>query len=158
MIFIDTQLWVFAQKKPSKEKFTENNLYEEFLSLHEKSKIFLSEKIRSEEIAITIHQLGEIYHSLAFRGDKLSRAFCVNYCEQLIDAQFLHWYPLTFDHIRQCLKLSSENGIHVWDYICVVPLIHDIDEIFSCDIHFQDESFRKFTKSIINPLDRWMTL
>lgn len=156
MLFIDTQIWVFAQKKPKKEKFAEIDIFKEFLKNHNEAKTFLRDKLQKEEIAMTYHQLGEIFHSLAFRGDKLSLEFCMNYCKQLLYAQFLHFYPTTRNHIKRCITLSNDTGIHIWDYICVMPLIHEISEIYSCDIHFQHDTFKKLGKPIINPLERWM--
>jgi len=140
MIFIDTQLWVFAQKSPNKEH----------------SKTFITQKIETEEIAMTHHQLGEIFHSLAYRGEKSSLKFSQKYCFQLLDSQFIHWYPITLEDLKKCINLSAESGIHIWDYLCVTPLIKEIFEIYTCDTHFQHDSFRLFGKPIKNPLNQWM--
>lgn len=158
MIFIDTQIWIFAQKKPKKEKFQKISAYNNFLGLHNDAKVFLEQKLQTEDIAITYHQLGEIYHSLAFRGNKLKREFCLNYCNQLIEAEFVNLYPITSDQVKQCIRISCDTGIHVWDYMCIIPIIHTITEIFSCDTHFQHDSFKEFGKTISNPLNAWMTL
>jgi len=156
MIFIDTQLWVFAQKLPNKEKFPDDKNYNQILQYHQNSKTFLTQKIETEEIGMTYHQLGEIFHSLAYRDDKLSLKFCQKYCSQLLDSQFIHWYPITFEHLKTCIALSADSGIHIWDYLCVTPLIKEIIEIYSCDTHFQHDSFQQFGKPIINPLNQWM--
>ena len=156
MIFIDTQLWVFAQKPPNKKKFRNEETYNQLLQNHQISKTFIAQKVETEEISMTYHQLGEIFHSLAYRGDKISLKFCQKYCWQLLDSQFICWYPITQEHLKTCITLSTDSGIHIWDYICVVPLIKEIIEIYSCDAHFQHDSFQQFGKPIINPLNQWI--
>ncbi len=46
-IFIDTQLWIYAFKRPQKEKFTSNEEYEDSLQMHEKAIKFIHEALLS---------------------------------------------------------------------------------------------------------------
>ncbi len=158
MIFIDTQLWIFAQKIPKKEKFRDDNSYNQMVEFHQTSQKFLAQKIQTEEIAMTNHQLGEIFHALAYRGDKLKLEFSKKFCLQLMDSESIHLYLITNEDLKECISLSGESGIHIWDYLCIIPLLREILEIFTCDTHFQNESFQKLGKPITNPLTQWMVL
>ncbi len=158
MIFIDTQLWIFAQKMPKKERFRNEKDYLQMVEFHQGSKNFLTQKIQTEDIGMTNHQLGEIFHALAYRGDKLNLDFSKKFCLQLLNSESIHWYLVTNEDLIECINLSGDSGIHIWDYLCVLPLLRDILEIYTCDIHFQNESFQKFGKPIKNPLNQWMEL
>ena len=87
-IFIDTQIWVFAQKKPIKSNFSNIDEYKEAIKIHHKSHNLIIEQIRKNQIAMTFHQLSEIYHAFAFRGQKIPLKFSEKYCLSLINANF----------------------------------------------------------------------
>lgn len=91
-IYIDTEIWIFAQKIPDSSKFQNESKYQKMLHLHKQASDFLSQKIIKSEIYMTNHQLCEIYHSLAFRGTRLPAEFVSAYCNQLLSSKFMRWY------------------------------------------------------------------
>ncbi|MHA1328183.1 MAG: hypothetical protein ACTSRH_12830 [Promethearchaeota archaeon] len=157
-IFIDTEIWVFAQKVPEHSRFQDKHKYQLALQLHQKSNKFLSQIIKNNNISMTYHQLCEIFHSLAFRGNKLPREIVLKYCIHLSTSEFINWYSVSNEHIRQAMELSSLSKIHVWDYICILPLYKDIDMIYSCDAHFKHETFKSLGVKIENPIGIWIPL
>ncbi|RLE63265.1 MAG: hypothetical protein DRJ38_08005, partial [Thermoprotei archaeon] len=60
-------------------------------------------------------------------------------------------------HIEEAIKESIESGIHVWDYLCFIPVKDYIDTVFTCDKHFITIG-KKYKVKILNPLDTWITL
>ena len=78
-VFVDTEIWSFAQKMPVKEKFRNKLEYERFLKVHMKAKSFLKKVLRKEIIYMSLHQVAEIFHVLSFRGFKLPMDFVVEY-------------------------------------------------------------------------------
>ncbi|MHA1844431.1 MAG: hypothetical protein ACTSWE_09245, partial [Promethearchaeota archaeon] len=60
-IFIDTEIWVFAQKVPEHSRFQDKHKYQLALQLHQKSNKFLSQIIKNNNISMTYHQLCEIF-------------------------------------------------------------------------------------------------
>ncbi|MHA1334904.1 MAG: type II toxin-antitoxin system VapC family toxin [Promethearchaeota archaeon] len=154
-VFIDTEIWVFAKKKPVLSNFAKKSEFNEAKELHIKSKEFLKKQISENEILITDHQLAEIYHVLGFRGLKLPLESVKKYCIQLISSKFVRRYSISLDHLIESIKLSRQSGIHIWDYLCVIPLRADADVLYSCDAHFKDHTFQSLGPKIINPLNKW---
>jgi len=157
-IFIDTELWIFAQKVPDPAKFGNKNTYNRALQLHKLSNDFIIEKISQSEISMTYHQLSEIYHVLGFRGMRLPKEFVYTYCFQLLRSKFIHWHNITPEHIKQAINLSNKSRIHIWDYLCVLPLYEEVDTLFTCDEHFKHSTFQSLGPPIKNPLIEWMIL
>ena len=158
LVFIDTQIWVFAQKKPLKSNFATENEYKEAIRIHESSSEFLADQIEINQIAITYHQISEIYHAFAFRGQKIPVKFTEEYCLNLMEAEFCKLYLLRKEHFRDAISKSVKSGIHIWDYLCILPLLSDIEIIYSCDKHFQSNDFKKFLPKIENPIGKWFLL
>ncbi|MHA1437412.1 MAG: type II toxin-antitoxin system VapC family toxin [Promethearchaeota archaeon] len=154
-VFIDTEIWVFAKKKPGLGRFAKKSEFNEVKEFHIKSKEFLKKQIGENEILITNHQLAEIYHVLGFRGLKLPLEAVLQYCTQLISSKFVRRYSISSEHLIESIKLSRQSGIHVWDYLCVIPLRGDADVLYSCDVHFKDPTFQSLGPKIINPLNKW---
>ena len=132
MIFIDTQIWIYAQKEPNEGRFENLNEYKKMLDLHQNADIFMQNCIKSHEIGMTYHQLSEIFHNLGFQGNQMDLTFCWDYCTKLLAARFMKWYPINEDHIKESLKLSRDSKIHIWDYLCILPMINDLDLIYTC--------------------------
>ncbi len=158
LVFIDTQIWVFAQKKPIKSSFSTTNEYEENMKIHELSHNFITEQIETNQIAITFHQISEIYHALAFRGKKIPVKFVEKYCLNLMNADFCTFYPLKKKHFQDAISKSKESRIHIWDYLCILPLQSDIEIAYSCDKHFQSHDFKQLLPKIENPVGKWFLL
>ena len=157
-IYIDTEIWIFAQKIPDPSKFQNKSEYNQALRLHKKASEFLNQKISESEIFMTTHQLCEIFHALAFRGMKLPSDFVSKYCNQLLSSEFMRWYQVLDSHIKQAIEYSIKRKIHIWDYICVLPLYNDLDIIYSCDEHFKHNTFQSLGPKIENPLGEWIKI
>ena len=157
-IYIDTEIWIFAQKIPDFSKFQNKSEYQKALQLHKRASDFLRQKIIESEINMTNHQLCEIYHSLAFRGLRLQEEFVSAYCNQLLSSKFMHWYQVLGSHVKQAIAFSTKSRIHIWDYICVLPLYNDVEILYSCDEHFKHDTFQSLGPKIENPLDKWIVL
>lgn len=158
LVFIDTELWVFAQKVPDPKLFQDDSKYNQIFQCHKIADEFLSKIIQENEIAMTHHQLCEIFHILGFRGRRLPKEFVLTYCSTLLKAKFMHWYSISESHIRNAIQYSISSGIHIWDYLCVLPLYNDVDILYTCDQHFKDSSFQSFGVPIENPLKIWLLL
>ena len=158
IIFIDTQIWVFAQKKPIKSNFSTINEYKQSIKIHKQSHDFITEQIRKNQIALTFHQLSEIYHAFAFRGQKIPVDFSEKYCLSLMNANFCKFYPLEKKHFQDAIFKSKESGIHIWDYLCILPLLSDMEIAYSCDKHFQSHDFKQLLPKIENPIGKWFVL
>ncbi len=157
-IFIDTEIWIFAQKIPDRSNFQDTSEYDNALDLHLKSNEFLKHKIIENEISMTNHQICEIFHALAFRGKKAPISMASRYCNHLLSSKFMHWYQIFDKHVKEAIELSMKSGIHIWDYICVLPLYNDVEILYSCDEHFKHKSFKSLGPKIENPLDIWITV
>ena len=158
LVFIDTQIWVFAQKKPIKSNYSITNEFEKAFRIHKQSHNMIVEQIEKNQIAMTFHQLSEIYHAFAFRGQKIPIEFSEKFCLSLISAKFCKFYPLEKNHFQNAISMSKESGIHIWDYLCISPLLSDIEIAYSCDKHFQSVDFKRLLPKIENPIGKWFLL
>ena len=152
-LFIDTELWSFALKTPENAPDLERAL-----GRHEIANEFLKKKLASDQIYITTHQLTEIFHALSFRGAKLDRNFTRAYIENLMKLQNVIVVNTTSVHFKKAMVLSCISGVHVWDFLCVIPVINHVETLFTCDSHFQNKIFETFKKPIQNPVDFWLEL
>jgi len=157
-VFIDTQLWVYAKKYPIRKDFQDQTGFDNAEQRFELSFGFLRDQVKTGTIAMTYHQLSEIYHALGFHGRKLPHDHVFAYCTQLLRAEFMNWFACPQDILEEALRESRASGIHVWDYLCILPLIKDVTVLYTCDAHFQHESFKKYGVPIENPIQRWETL
>lgn len=158
MIYIDTEIWIFAQKVPDRSGFQDKLEYQKALQLHRKSSNFLKQEIIESEILMTNHQLCEIFHSLAYRGKRIPKNIVNKYCNQLLSSRFMHWYQVLDKHVKQAIEFSVKSGIHIWDYICILPLYKDAKILYSCDDHFKHETFQSLGPKVENPLGEWTAL
>jgi len=156
LVFIDTRIWILSRKTPDVAKYPDPDEYQQALENHERADEFLTRALQDKEIAMTFHQLSEIFHVLAFRGNKLPKDYVAAYCNQLLQEEFIRWYVITADHVKESIRLSKESGIHVWDYLCVIPLVQDVDIIYSCDKHFSQPSFTSLGPPVENPMSEWL--
>ncbi|MHA1377645.1 MAG: hypothetical protein ACTSRG_04585 [Candidatus Helarchaeota archaeon] len=150
-VFIDTELWSFALKKPLEKK---PNL----LKRYKQAKDFLMTRFKEDIIYISSHQLSEIFHVLSFRGNKLPIKFTINYIEKVMKLKNIKIINNNLIHFKKSMELSQESNIHIWDFLCVLPVIYQIEIIYTCDTHFKAEVFKNFKRSIQNPLDFWLSL
>lgn len=44
--------------------------------------------------------------------------------------------PVLAEHIIESFTASKETGIHIWDFLCFVPLKNYVEIIYSLDRHF----------------------
>jgi hypothetical protein len=139
-----------ALKKPYEEEG--NNKF----SLYIKTKEFLVDKLKNDMIYTSTHQLGEIFHVLSFRGSKLPLIFTRDYIKNLIKLDNVIIIHNEISHLKDAIKYSSESGIHVWDFLCILPLLDYVETIYSCDHHFFSEYFQHFNIIIENPIDFWL--
>ncbi|MBD3255079.1 MAG: hypothetical protein GF383_08290 [Candidatus Lokiarchaeota archaeon] len=155
-VFIDTELWIFALKIPEKSNFKEEAEYESAIERYNFAFEFLRQKLSTSKILMTNFQICELFHGLAFRGAKLPIDYVQKYCALLISSDFMRWYTVKKEDINRAMELSNNNKIHIWDYLCVLPLYNDADILYSCDEHFKDNSFKSLGKPIENPIKEWI--
>ncbi len=157
-VFIDTQIWVYAFKKPKEEGFKNRDSFKEALQIHSNAVRFLRGALANHEIYITTHQLAEIYHALAFRGMRMDVGQALEIVNRIMKSSKTVLVEVKKRHYREALKLSSVSGIHVWDYLCVVPLRGLIDVAYSNDRHFLHSTLRNLVPKVENPIGKWFTL
>jgi len=157
-VFIDTQIWVYAFKKPKREKFDSKEDYDVAAGMHNKAKSLIQEALTRHTIYITTHQLAELYHALAFRGVKLNVKEALNIVENIINSTRTVIVEVRRKHYREALRLSSLSHIHIWDYLCIVPLKDSIDVAYTNDKHFLHPTIKGLVPKIENPVNIWLEI
>ena len=157
-IFIDTQLWIYAFKKPLRKGFTSREEYEDALQMHRKASKLIQDALANHTIYLTTHQLVEIFHALAFRGVKMNRKEALDIVEKISGSSKTVLVEVKRRHYKEALRQSSLSGIHVWDYLCIIPLKGMINIAYTNDKHFLHPSIKSLVSEIINPLGKWITI
>jgi len=155
--FVDTEIWVLAKKKPVREKFKSKSDYERVLKIHKGCRRFFEEEFDNLRIYMTLHQIAEIFHILAFRGHKipLNEAFAI--VDSLMKDDTVIKVPVLAEHVTESLIASRETGIHIWDFLCFIPLKNYVEIIYSLDRHFL-EIGKRYNVKVVNPAQEWLNL
>lgn len=156
-IFIDTEIWSIAQKKPIRKKFSRHEDYKKALDIHNKAKMFIKNALQHHTIYMSYHQIAEIYHVLGFRGSKLPHDYVQKFILAILASKRIIKVPVAFSHILKSLELSTRSGIHIWDFLCIVPIAEHLDIGYSIDKHFQHPVFMELEVKIENPLGTWIS-
>ena len=158
-IFIDTQLWSYSKKKPIQKQFTDEKKFKEVHETHIEAKTFFSEiKKTGKQIFFSTHQIAEIYHVLSFRGHRIPVNQSIQFLRSLKTHKQMKIIEVTWTHITDALIKSRHSSIHIWDYLCILPIIDYIEEAYTSDRHFQHQSFKKKGLNLRNPLSKWETI
>ncbi|MEX0569271.1 MAG: hypothetical protein Q6363_008995 [Candidatus Njordarchaeota archaeon] len=155
-VFVDTEIWSIAQKEPIREKFSSEKEFKEFFRLHSKAKSFLEEILRTEIIYMTYHQVAEICHVLGFRGTKLPLDHVGEFVGAILKSERIIKVPVNHEHMIVAIELSKESGIHIWDFLCVVPIMDYVEVFYTADLHFKHKIFERLKLKVENPLGRWL--
>ena len=156
-VFVDTQLWVYAFKVPQREKFTSEDEYRDALRMHSRANEFLRDALLNHVLYITTHQLAEIFHALAFRGVRMDVREALGIVERLVNSSRTVVVEVKRKHYREALRLSSLSRIHIWDYLCIVPLKKVIDVAYTNDEHFLHPTIKRLIPEVDNPVGKWIT-
>ena len=157
-IMIDTQIWVYSKKIPKKDKFESEVLFDKAMKAHLKALDFFNGLSEDTNIYFSYQQVGELFHSLAFRGSKVPLKATKEFILDLIKSDNIKIIQYSNRDLEKAISLSSRSNIHIWDYLCVIPLIAYISKIFTTDEHFKDKTFSDFGVSIENPLYDWQQI
>lgn len=157
-IMIDTDIWCFSVKKPIREKFSSIEHFNRAINIHKKAKKIIKDALLKDTIYMSIHQLAEIFHVLAYRGTKMPLQQAMEYIRALIDAEEIIKVNVSWFDFLEAIQLSSTAKIHIWDFLCFVPIKKYIKVIYTSDRHFTHKIFKKFDITIINPFNSWMPL
>lgn len=158
-IFIDTQLWSYSKKKPIREHFSNEKKFNEVHKTHREAKTFFSEIKKTEKpIFFSTHQIAEIYHVLSFRGHKIPVDQSIKFLKSLKTHKQMKIIEITWTHILDAFSKSLQSSIHIWDYLCILPIIDYIEVAYTSDRHFQHKTFQKTGLELRNPLSMWETI
>ncbi len=61
-------------------------------------------------------------------------------------------------HYREALRLSSLSGIHIWDFLCIIPLKGLMDIAYTNDRHFHHPTIKSLIPKVENPIGKWITV
>ncbi len=152
---IDTEIWILAKKKPVRNKFSSEEDFQRFMEVHRKALRFFQSVVPELRIYMSLHQVAEIFHVLAFRGSRIP----VSEAEDIVRAIMLDGdvikVPVSEDHLVKAISESSETGIHLWDFLCFLPVSEYVDVVYSADEHFLKICERHGIR-LSNPLGIWL--
>lgn len=151
---IDTQLWVLAKKKPDPRRFASLEEYEQALKAHELARRFFTVEFPRLRVYMSLHQLAELYHALAFRGVRVPAGEAEALIREVAEDPSIVKVPVTLAHYREAVRESARTGIHIWDYLCFIPVRSFVEAVYSTDLHFE-RICREHGVKLLNPVGRW---
>jgi len=157
-IFIDTEIWTYSFKTPLKENYQDEENFQVDFSIHERALLFFKTLAGTVNYYMTTHQLCELYHVLRFRGTKMESTQVKKIIQSIRESKNATIINITAEHVVKSIELSVKSNIHVWDFICVIPLIDQIVKIYTTDQHFNNVTFKDLGVEIENPLGTWESL
>jgi len=154
---VDTELWSIAKKKPLEERFSSKEEFEKAMKMHLKAREFFSNEFPSLRVYMSNHQLAEIFHVLALRGLRVPFEEPLRIVMGIMEDNSIVKVPVNIEDVSKALKESVETGIHVWDFLCFLPVKDFVDAVYSADSHFKVIGKRHGVK-VINPLQYWLEI
>ncbi|MEW6686816.1 MAG: hypothetical protein AB1393_11520 [Candidatus Edwardsbacteria bacterium] len=112
-------------------------------------------KIVENHSLLVSSQLGaEIYHVLTMRGKRLPKEKAKELMEDLLSQNFVSYREITKRILQKAIKLSTATGIHIWDFLVVVPFEGEAQKIYTMDPHFLNKEFSRLAE-VENPIGVW---
>ena len=113
--------------------------------------------IERDLLLFTPQLVAEIHHVTTSRVRPKPLATLVrDYLRAILSRRNTRFRPATRTHVDQALTLSAESGIHVWDYLVVLPWRGRVDRILTMDPHYRHAHFGAIAR-VENPLGLWRT-
>lgn len=154
---VDTELWSLAKKKPIREKFGSKEEFEKALNFHLKARDFFLNEFPKINVYMSLHQLAEIFHVLTFRGHRIPVDEASAIVLGIIEDPRIAKISVSSKHIHEAIKESARTGIHIWDFLCFVPVRDFVDTVCTTDKHFEVIG-KYYGISIVNPIGSWLEL
>jgi len=154
---VDTEIWSIAKKRPVKELFSSEEEFKRAMEMHSRAREFFSDEFPGLRVYLSQHQLAEIFHVLAFRGLRIPLEEAHHIVMGIVEDASIVKVPVSVEDIREAVKESMETGIHIWDFLCFLPVKGLIDRIYSADSHFKVIGERHGIE-VINPLHHWLEI
>ncbi len=147
-ILIDTRIWSLALKSAYFTKGTPE--YELGIIADE----LVDTTLGNDKILMSSQLVAEIYHVTTSRGIKIPKEDVQTTLNNLLRSNHVNYKEITTEVISEAIKLSIESGIHIWDFLVILPFRGKIDKIYTMDPHFRDCKDLRLAP-VENPLGIW---
>lgn len=138
-ILIDTRIWVLAIKSAYFSK--DNPDYELSIVADE----VVDATLENETVLVSNQLVAEIYHVATSRGLNIPKDDVSTILNDLLRSNHVLYRELTKEVLREAIRLSSESGIHIWDFLVLLPFKGEIEVVYTMDTHFKDKVFTQMT-------------
>lgn len=145
---IDTRLWVLALKRAVYEQGTEEH------ELGTRAQQVIEACLEHDHILLSGQLLSEVYAVATGRGRRITPTVVRGYIDTILSAPRARFLGTHADHYLEAIDRSSRSGIHIWDFLVVLPFRDSLDRIVTMDPHFRDPIFGDIA-TIENPMGVW---
>jgi len=154
---VDTEVWSLAKKRPVRSRFGSEAEYERALKMHVACRKFFEEEFDKVRVYMSLHQVAEIFHVLSFKGSRLPTEKALKIVTEIFRDSKIVKVPVSAEHVKESVRASKETGIHVWDFLCFVPVKNYVSVVYSLDVHFL-KICEMYGKELVNPAEEWLGL
>ncbi|MBI2897915.1 MAG: hypothetical protein HYY06_30430 [Deltaproteobacteria bacterium] len=146
---IDTRVWVLALRAPALPADSP------LADAANRAAELASTCIDRDLVLFTPQLVAEIHHVAMSRVRPRPLATAVvDYLSGLLSLRNARLRAATRRDVADALALSTQSGIHIWDYLVVLPWRGRVDRIVSMDPHYRHPHFAQIA-SLENPLGIW---
>ncbi|MGC9202493.1 MAG: hypothetical protein ACP5HX_07495 [Thermoproteota archaeon] len=92
---------------------------------------------------------------MSFRGSKLPLEVSLQIVNEILENDKIVRVPILQSHIKKAIEESAKSGIHVWDYLCFLPVAELVSVVYTSDYHFKQIG-DQFNVKIVNPAELWL--
>jgi hypothetical protein len=146
---IDTRLWVLALRAPV--YLPGSHLGE----LGGRAADIVRSALREDVVLFSPQLVAEVHHVATSRvRPRLVGVAIGKYLQQVLGRRNARFRTLSRPLLEEALSRTAESGIHVWDYLVVLPWKGRVDRILTMDPHYRHAHFTALA-AVENPLGIW---
>ena len=123
-------------------------------ALAQQAQEFVAKRIEDDDILLSAQVAAEVHHVLTQRGHKVPDELAGELLSDLLACPEVHYAAPDFPTFLSALKLSSKTGIHIWDFLTVLPFEGRVETIHTMDPYFR-ECRELQIATVANPFGEW---
>ena len=147
-ILIDTRIWGLALKAPY---YADADPVKDVAA---KAEMFVRLSAKEHTVCLSTQLVAEIYHVLTARGKKLAKRKAGVLVNDLVRSPKVVYKSVGISAVQQALMLSAQTGVHIWDFLVVLPFQDELDKIYTMDPHFKNCKALQIA-DVENPMGIW---
>ena len=147
-VVIDSRIFSMALKLPFLPRS-----HPDYPLAHQ-AQVFVAKRLEGDDILLSAQVAAEVLHVMTQRGHKVPDELAGELITDLLACPNVHYAAPDLPTFLSALDLSSRTGIHIWDFLTVLPFEGRIETIHTMDPHFRECKELQIAP-VANPFGDW---